>query len=334
MAITSEKLDRNTWPKAMARAGDIALRTLLTGAGLAFAFWKVDPARLGLALSGVSVTKLVLALAFSLSIYLTQGLRLRLLSGASLSLARGVAASILCMGINCLLPAKLGEAAKVLYLGRNGRLGTGTSLALVFWERFGDLNAMALLGLAALPFLGHGPETFLLPGIVGLLWLAVFLVRRRPAPITSLLGKIPMAMLRRPLLDALDRLCQSNGPRFYFELTLSTMLTVLASYTMTYALVAGVAGIPVTPQELLVVFVISSLGSAVPAAPAGLGVYEASMILSLGWFGAAPEQALTAALALRAVLHIPAIMAALVLAARSGLRLRGLGSDVNGAGQD
>ncbi|MFK5892374.1 MAG: lysylphosphatidylglycerol synthase domain-containing protein [Pseudomonadota bacterium] len=63
--------------------------------------------------------------------------------------------------------------------------------------------------------------------------------------------------------------------------------------------------IELTLSQLLIVFIVTALGMAIPSVPGAIGVYEAAMVLSLGWFGIDKVEALAAGLVCHAFVLIP-----------------------------
>ena len=81
------------------------------------------------------------------------------------------------------------------------------------------------------------------------------------------------------------------------------------------------AGLSIPLAAALAVFAIASLGMAVPAAPGGLGVFEAAVVASLGWFDVPRGEALAAALVLHMLQFVPTTLAGVALLSRERLEL-------------
>ena len=113
--------------------------------------------------------------------YLPAGLRLSFLTGGDLRPRTGYAAFVLCIGLNNLLPAKLGELAKVAYMRRTGGIPLARGLSLVFLERFFDLNAALVLAMLASWIFGGLAGALPLAVLVAAVWCAVLIHRLRPS---------------------------------------------------------------------------------------------------------------------------------------------------------
>ena len=88
------------------------------------------------------------------------------------------------------------------------------------------------------------------------------------------------------------------------------------------------ASLPISIAAGLAVFAVASLGMAVPAAPGGIGVFEAAMVAALGWFGVDRHEALACALVTHMLQFVPTTIAGVAVLAKSGLRMRGLSASV------
>jgi uncharacterized protein (TIRG00374 family) len=83
-----------------------------------------------------------------------------------------------------------------------------------------------------------------------------------------------------------------------FILTLVIWSTYLA---VNYILFNYVVNFNLSFYQIFVIFVVSTIAFSLPITPGGIGVYEASIIMSLGWYGIDKENALMAGLILRMV---------------------------------
>lgn len=302
----------------------LAARFGLAAACLAYALWGVDFHRLGQALAGFPAWAMSLYAATVLASALAPGLRLRFLAGGRVSPAGGVRACLLGLGVNNVLPARLGEMAKAAYLCREAGLSLGQALEAVFWERFFDLSALLVLGVAVAALLGQGLLLYPLLAIVGGGWAFLALLRLRPAAAHACLRLVPGERLK---LFAGEMLTLLEGRlRAGFLLRLAAW-TALCWGVFILACAVGVVfigGLPAKPVLILTVFAVTTLGFALPAAPGGMGVYEASAVLALGWFGVDREQAFALGLTLHMLQYIPVTLAGLWVLASSGLSLTDL----------
>ena len=301
-----------------------AARTALVLACLAYAFWNVDPAALLAVLRDIDPLRVLLVTLFTGFGYAALSLRLHVLSHHRLRLRTGLAASLVALGVNNLLPAKLGEVAKAVYLRQHGAMPFSEAAVMVGWERFFDLNVLVLMALAgAYPYL-H--DTLLVPVALALVagWGVAWAVIRFGAPVRAAIQRLPWEKLRVFLHDAHAHL-DTRMVRGTLVLTGLLSVVVWVLYAAgSWLVLTWVCGIEIDAAQVLVVFVVAASGMALPSSPGALGVYEAAIVLALGWFAVPPEQALAAALVMHAIQYLPTTLLALVVLSRSGMSLRRL----------
>ncbi|MDX1592676.1 MAG: lysylphosphatidylglycerol synthase transmembrane domain-containing protein [Gammaproteobacteria bacterium] len=297
------------------------LRILLVAVCIAYAVWNVDPTALARTLGGIDPLRVTLVTLFTGLGYIALAFRLRHLSHHRLPLGTGLAASLVALGVNNLLPAKLGEVAKALYLRERGAMPFSESVVIVGWERFFDLNVLVLMALAGAS--SYLDPSLLAPAVVALLvaWGMAWGVIRFATPVRSAIARLPSSRLRAFLHDVHAHL-DTRMVRGTLLGTAVLSVVVWLLYAGGFWLVlAWIFELRLTTAEILVVFVVAASGMALPSSPGALGVYEAAIVLALGWFGVAREQALAAALVMHAIQYLPTTLLALGVLARSRIRL-------------
>ncbi len=300
------------------------LRAVLVLGCLGYAMWNVDPRALLEILAGIDPWRVLLVTLFTGLGYAALAVRLHVLSHHRLPVRTGLAASLVALGVNNLLPAKLGEVAKALYLRERGAMPLGEAAVIVGWERFFDLNVLVVMALAgAYPYL-H--DTLLVPVALLLLagWGVAWGVIRFGAPVRRAIGRLPWTRLRTFLHDVHTHLDTRMVHGTLLGTALLSVLVWLLYSAGFWLVLAWVFGLELTPTQVLVVFVVAASGMALPSSPGALGVYEAAIVLALGWFGVGREQALAAALVMHAIQYLPTTLLALGVLARSGIRLQRL----------
>jgi uncharacterized membrane protein YbhN (UPF0104 family) len=308
----------------MKRFVSLVVRLGLAGACLAYAAWGVDFARLTAVVAAFRPWAVACYLVAMLVFVLPGACRLRFLVGGRIRVGQGLAASTIGQGLNNLLPARLGEMAKTLYLSRKADLSLGQALEAVFWERFSDLNALLVLGVAVALLLREGLVLYPLLAVVGGAWCFLILLRLRPATVHAWSAFVPGQRTRLFVSEMLLLLQARLRLAFVGRLSLWT-LTAWIGYGITYAVgLCLMAGLPADPALVLSVFALATLGFALPGAPGGMGVYEAAVVVALGWFGVDKDRALAVGLALHLLQYLLLTAAGLISLAGSGLSLRDL----------
>jgi len=216
-----------------------------------------------------------------------------------------VKAELLCLGANNIFPAKAGEVIKAAYISRKNTIPFAAALGIVFWERFFDVNMLLLIGVWTAWTLSI--DSGLLTGILVLaaIWIALLIAKKYPAFFPALFSKIKAKKLN-DFIATLQEEVNSN-------MTLKSLSWLAASTALVWTFYAAggifsykyVAELNVTITQGLCIFAISSLGMLLPSTPGAIGVYEASTVLALSWFGIEKEQALGIALFNHALQFIP-----------------------------
>lgn len=293
-----------------------ALRVLLVAAGLGYAAWGVDFGLLWTSLRGYAALPLITAQGAVVLVFVFMGLRLKLLATKPVTLGTTTLAALIGQGVNNMAPTRVGELVKAVYLARHGGISRAEALGVVFWERFLDLNALVLLGLIPVLIAGHAAALVPMLALVASIWVGMVALQRWPALLPWLLGALPFERLRAFLLDLSGQIQARARSEFLLRGVASTAL-LWAAHLLQAALVFwAVAALPLDLVQGLVVFVVAVLGLAVPSTPGGLGVFEAAMVLALGWYGIGREDALATAIVMRMIVFVPVTLLTLVVLAR------------------
>lgn len=281
-------------------------------AALTWALRGLDTAVLGEVISAYPAWAVPVLMGFVCLDYMVMCCRLRRLLPVQTSLRQGMEAVVLCCGYNNLLPAKAGDVIKLAWLTRQLKSGVLPIASAVAWERLLDVAALAGVCLLASGLTGRIPSTLLpllfcagcIAFVVLRRWSAVFhrgYERYLPKHVAQALGK-----LHTDLIDTLAWRQLAVG----LTLTLLTWGCYFGSFAVALRCVAGFS---LSVPQLLAVFATTCVGMAVPSLPGGLGVFEGSMVLSLGWYGVEHASALGAALLLHACYFIPVSLVAIVI---------------------
>ena len=232
---------------------------------------------------------------------------------------------------NAILPARAGEAARVLVL--NQRAGTSRAEAgtTVVVERGYDVLSLLLLLFVAVPWLPR--VTWLHAAVV----LALVLVAAFAVAIALLarFGVRPVHFVLRPLLrlpfvssETLEHVGESLGrglaglrhPLLIAGALFWTTLAWLAIALSSWFVMKGFH-FRLSLVAALLVVIATNLVQILPSSPSALGVFEAATVVALGAYGVAGSDALSYALVLHAASTLPFIVVGLFLL-RDTLSLR------------
>jgi uncharacterized membrane protein YbhN (UPF0104 family) len=285
-----------------------------------FAVRDVDPAALRLALTRADYWLLVPASVVLAVAIFVRILRWQVLFPPAHRPRLAVVTSALLIGhfFNNVLPARAGEAVRVVIL--NQRVGTSRfeALGTVVAERILDVLALLLIFFAVAPAL---PRTDWLPRA---LWAGalLFVLLAVSLAAFALRGERPARLLLRPLAllpgVSMDRtrLAASNllygfgflrRPLAALGASALTVLSwLLIAFAFWLCMVAFHLGVGFEAGLLVVVAV--NLAIIIPSGPAALGVFEAATLVALFAFGIDRSIGLSYAVVLHALNVLPFIL--------------------------
>lgn len=205
------------------------------------------------------------------------------------------------------LPARLGDAARVVALTRADDVPAASAIAGVALERALDLSSLLLF--ACMPGLliaragtpvGHALRLFLLIG--GAAWLGIaglFIGLRREGLVR--LGRRLRPSIGRALAGFAAGLDVLGRPGRRASAILSSLVVPLwmaAGFACSLQ-AFGLGGLPLGSSLLLTSAVL--LAAAIPSAPSSLGVYHAAVIWLLRGLGASPAASVALAISTHAI---------------------------------
>ncbi len=285
---------------------------VVIGAIAALFVWFVDLAAVGRALQTADFSLLLLASLLLLLGLLFYTMRWRLLLGNKPTLLQTFHASNIGHAGNIIVPARAGEAMRIVVLGRGGAVSYTEATSSFVVERLFE-QLLRLLALVAAVAVGAGIE--LTPGtiiggagvLVGAFAAIYGLVRRREQVLASWprrLARLPRLTedgARRTLTDLLDNLTAVSEPR---QLALVMAVSLLAwgcFWGFFYATLLAL-GQGFQAADRLAVS-LGALALSPPSAPTQPGIFHASVVVPLAAVGF-DEVALTAYAVLLHILEI------------------------------
>ena len=223
---------------------------------------------------------------------------------------------------NNVLPARAGDALRVVLLVPRARTDARTVIGTLVAERLCDVLVLGLvfLGLAYGLVSGAGVDVFgerlgvalaLLGVVVAAAALTAFVLHRRGLLARVIAFARPMAAATRNLLRG----------RHGVEILLLTVV-VWAAEGAVWWLTAEAADLGISFVEALYVLALSSMLVLVPAGPGYAGTMDAAVLISAKALDRGSSAALTYLILLRFVIMIPISVAGLIVAATryGGLR--------------
>jgi uncharacterized protein (TIRG00374 family) len=220
---------------------------------------------------------------------------------------------VLSLFVNCIVPARLGDAYRSFLLKDRNRISFGVSFGTILAERLIDLIVMVGVVLVAgiMVFGTHAPgraeQTFLLGlgvvvlGIIGTICLYLFRHRiesRLPSRFTGHYQR-----LNEGIFSILSRPVPYLG--------MGVVVWLLDGLRVW--LVVKALGAEITLAEAVVVSLLSALVTIIPFTPAGVGFVEGFMIWILPQFGIARSTAVAIALIDRSITFLSLIVVGIVV---------------------
>jgi uncharacterized protein (TIRG00374 family) len=285
---------------------------------LAYAATSLDWRAIAVTVRHASPHLLAAAVAVNLLSLAIKGVRwsifLRAIGIESVSLA--IRASFVGAGVNNIMIANSGEAARVLLVARQGRVSRSSVLATLALDRIFDPLCYVLLLVGAAWILPLPPQlehaqaiavAMLCALVAAMIWLIV-----SRAPDRTNVGARPwLARVRRfrAELGALASL-----PRMGAAFALSVV--VWALQLLAFALVARASGVALPVAGSVAALLLTNAGLVLRATPANVGYFQFAYALAAAPFGVPMNAAIAAALLLQAVQIIPVTVLGMLWAPR------------------
>jgi len=223
-------------------------------------------------------------------------------------------------GLNNVLVANGGEAARVVFIARAAHVPSAKVLATLALERLFELvGYVILLSLAAtflaLPSALERVKPFAVAVLVLMFALLAWLLRR-PDVVEEIVGPKPASWHGRVreyggrVIRTIGQL--SSGPRFIAAVVLSVLTWALQ--VATYQLTARAAHLPMTTVATVAALLAVNLGFALRATPGNVGVFQAAYAATAAAFGMDRDQAIAVAFLIQAQQILPVTLLGVALA--------------------
>lgn len=258
-----------------------------------YAVHNVNIAQMWAAVKQYSIQSIVLLFLFAILTCFVNGFRKYCLFNKELSLTQAIQAAFLGLGGNNIFPAKAGEFIHALYIARITCKPSTEVFAVIFMERFADVNLLAILSLFILSALEPSRWAIWLTCIaITIIWLGILLLYYRSSWIFFMLSYIPWEYPR----NVVHHLCSALHSKLLLHwmicLFLTSILVWVVSIGYYYVAFTVVAQLNLTIINTMCASFILCFGAIIPSSPGSLGVFEASAVFALGLFGVPQSEAL------------------------------------------
>jgi uncharacterized protein (TIRG00374 family) len=264
---------------------------------------------------------LLLASAVNVACLVVKGVRwwifLRPIGSPSLWLA--IRATFAGAGLNNVLVANGGEAARVIFVSRATQIPSAKVLATLALERMFELVGYVVMLALAVSFLNLPPSIermryFAWAGLVVIAVLFVFLIRRPQQVETAMTPAVGwwsgVKQYGTRFLHTLGGI--STGPRFAAALVLSVI--GWAMQVATYHLTARAAGFNISLVGTVAALLAVNLGFAIRATPGNVGLFQMMYAVTASAFGMEKDPAIAVAFLIQTQQIIPVTLLGIGLA--------------------
>jgi uncharacterized protein (TIRG00374 family) len=231
---------------------------------------------------------------------------------------------------NNVMPARAGEAARVVSLTQNSKTPAAEIVGTVVVERAYDLFTVLLIFFCAVPWLPHVKWFGFAAVFAGVLAAAIAVV----VVVLAVYGARPLHWIARPL-GRLPRLSEERIEREVERLAdglsglrehrvaLEALLWSIAAWMTTalwawFVLLAFQPSLPFAAGVL--VMVATGVSNVIPAPPAGIGIFEYGATLALAAYHLDRTAALPYAIVLHVSNFLPLVIAGLIALQFAGRR--------------
>jgi glycosyltransferase 2 family protein len=239
---------------------------------------------------------------------------------------------------NLVLPARLGEPVRGYLMARRERLSFARVLGSVFLERVIDLATLAFAAVAAAIIAGapawmvRGMVIVTLIGIAVAAILVLSGIERAVAVLASVLGG--RAARIRLALEQVARFGEGAGGAGRAATLVAAVVISGATWLFvaaTYWLLSRSLGMELSMSGSLLVAAVTTLGTAIPSAPAHIGTFEVAAVVAATSLGMPPGQALALALLAHAITTLPFALAGAAAVTWMSVSLRGVANEAAAA---
>jgi hypothetical protein len=305
---------------------------VVSAAALVLALLGIDLRRVAETLAQAEYVYLIPATVGMVAYLMARAVRWRLLLGPSVSVSRSFWVTNVGYLVSNVLPFRLGDPARAVVIGRDGRVSTAAALSTVVVERVLDMLMVVALLAGATPFVsgaGSAVGAGLVAGGAALGTAAVLLLlafrpdwgRRVMQRVLSWVPRLDAERWARMLDGLFEGLAPLRSGRRGLALVAWSVVIWACVVGYYWAILRAFLPQPPALSAPFLVCVVG-LGMAVPSSPGAVGVFHAVARYGLSVpFGVSTDQAVSVAFGLHAFQYIEASLLGLVGLATESISL-------------
>ena len=241
--------------------------------------------------SYLSILFIVLITAFSFYII---AFRWQILTSSNLSFYNSYKTNLISMAINQVAPARAGDIYKPLYIRKNYNISIYHSISSLLIER--SLELVILFFLLCIVFFKVTFSSNIIVIVIVLIILGIFfIVYQFPHFVLKRLRHIPNKRIRNTILKIVVHFYKLDKKSLLKAFVVTLVLYMFYILSL-HLFISFFTTFSLTFFQSMVLFVVSAIGVSLPSSPAGIGIYEATVVFVLNYFGIESSEALSFAI--------------------------------------
>lgn len=230
---------------------------------------------------------------------------------------------------NTVLPARMGDVAMAVFVGRREGIPTAGALGSVALMRIIDTLVLAVLVFPAAIIAGAPEGLVRAAGVAAVVAAAVLLFAQTPVPV-NIVGLVHRRARWAPATALLDHAVRflgamkANDRVLIFASAMGFTLGIWILEATVYWLAGQSLHVGLSPAAALLVAAVAVLGTAVPSAPGYVGTFELAASSLARALGMEPSAALAFAILVHAITTLPLVIGGVVSMVWLGIGPRAL----------
>lgn len=311
---------------------------MITAGALAYSLWGADFPLLGRLLAGADFRHLVPMIGCLFLFYLFTGLRWNLILRplGRYTLFQSGPAMMIGFAGNNVLPAHLGELARVMVFSRRFGVSGSSVFATLVVERILDLFAILIFYLLAVLVIDPFPAAIRLgvgvsAGVVAALSVAILFILRFPKAFLNFYLRMAFMLPSGPRQKGAAMLENATHGMSALKTPGSLLFMVGLSFAKWASngamvwLALGAFNTTISFSISMIVIAVTALAVILPSAPGYVGAMQAAFVFALIPFGVSQETALAASVFFLVSQWLPVTLFGGVCFAATGMRWREFG---------
>ncbi len=307
----------------MKKTVSLSLKFAILAALAYYIFHDIDISLLTPALKNYSLLWLFITVLSVIFSDLILALRWRSLSQNSCSLKASFESIVFSVLTNTILPAKLGEVAKLFYLQKLYKIKLSHGFSLMLTERFFDVLVLGILVVLSAQIYWQDKTVQIFGWLVITFIIILFFLIKSPLS-REMIHFFPTKFFRRWLIRLYHHFQIVLAKESVMILTFWSIILWMSYIVTTMIFFHFVMGLSLNTTELFIATMVSFIAFSIPLLPAGSGTFQAGIIFILTQYGVAKEEALVGSIILQLIMVLPSSIISIIILQKKSLSLKEL----------